>query len=356
VAKLPEIKVALAGVGNCASAFIQGLRYYNVFEKNPVGLRNSILGGYEPRDIQVVAAFDIDRRKVGKDLSEAIFASPNNAPRVIDIPPTSVNVQKAPTLDGIGKSTKTIIQLSNQPDGNVAQTLHEADAEILINLLPSGATEASYYFAEQALAAKCAFVNATPTYVASNVTWAKRFENAQLPLAGDDLVDQVGSTALHKTLLRLLSNNGVKITETYQLDVGGGTESLDTLDRTRETKRTIKTQSVASTLPYKAEIVAGSTDYVDFLQNKRDSYFWISGTYFCNAPMRIDLKFSTIDAPNAGSVLFDIVRATKIALEKKQKGALIPLCAYAFKRPPEMMPIETAEKVFAKFIEENTSV
>ena len=353
---MPEIKVALAGVGNCASAFIQGLRYYNVFEKNPVGLRNSILGGYKPRDIQVVAAFDIDRRKVGKDLSEAIFASPNNAPRVIDIPPTSVNVQKAPTLDGIGKSTKTIIQLSNQPDGNVAQTLHEADAEILINLLPSGATEASCYFAEQALAAKCAFVNATPTYVASDVTWAKRFENAQLPVAGDDLVDQVGSTALHKTLLRLLSNNGVKITETYQLDVGGGTESLDTLDRTRETKRTIKTQSVASTLPYKAEIVAGSTDYVDFLQNKRDSYFWISGTYFCNAPMRIDLKFSTIDAPNAGSVLFDIVRATKIALEKKQKGALIPLCAYAFKRPPEMMPIETAEKVFAKFIEENTSV
>ncbi len=353
---MPEIKVALAGVGNCASAFIQGLRYYNVFEKNPVGLRNSILGGYKPRDIQVVAAFDIDRRKVGKDLSEAIFASPNNAPRVIDIPPTSVNVQKAPTLDGIGKSTETIIQLSNQPDGNVAQTLHEADAEILINLLPSGATEASCYFAEQALAAKCAFVNATPTYVASDVTWAKRFENAQLPVAGDDLVDQVGSTALHKTLLRLLSNNGVKITETYQLDVGGGTESLDTLDRTRETKRTIKTQSVASTLPYKAEIVAGSTDYVDFLQNKRDSYFWISGTYFCNAPMRIDLKFSTIDAPNAGSVLFDIVRATKIALEKKQKGALIPLCAYAFKRPPEMMPIETAEKVFAKFIEENTSV
>lgn len=352
---MPEIKVALAGVGNCASAFIQGLRYYNVLEKNPVGLRNSILGGYKPRDIQVVAAFDIDRRKVGKDLSEAIFASPNNAPRVIDIPPTNVNVQKAPTLDGIGKSTETIIQLSNQPDGNVAQTLHEADAEILINLLPSGATEASYYFAEQALAAKCAFVNATPTYVASDVTWAKRFENAQLPVAGDDLVDQVGSTALHKTLLRLLSNNGVKITETYQLDVGGGTESLDTLDRTRETKRTIKTQSVASTLPYKAEIVAGSTDYVDFLQNKRDSYFWISGIYFCNAPMRIDLKFSTIDAPNAGSVLLDIIRATKIALNKNHKGALIPLCAYAFKHPPQMMSLEMAEKAFTTFIKENIS-
>jgi myo-inositol-1-phosphate synthase len=172
-------------------------------------------------------------------------------------------------------------------------------------------------------------------------------------LAGDDLVDQVGSTALHKTLLNLLSMNGVKITETYQLDVGGGTESLDTLDRTREAKRTIKTQAVASSLPYKTEIVAGSTDYVDFLQNNRDSYFWISGTYFCNAPMRIDLKFSTVDAPNAGSVLFDVIRATKIALNKKMKGAIIPISANAFKRPPQMLPLETAEKAFTAFIKEN---
>jgi len=149
--------------------------------------------------------------------------------------------------------------------------------------------------------------------------------------------------------------NGVKITETYQLDVGGGTESLDTLDRTREAKRTIKTQSVASSLPYKAEVVAGSTDYVDFLQNNRDSYFWISGVYFCNAPMRIDLKFSTVDAPNAGSVLFDVVRAVKLALNKKLKGAILPLCAYAFKRSPQMLPLETAEEMFKTFIKENGS-
>jgi myo-inositol-1-phosphate synthase len=355
VAKMPKIKVALAGVGNCASAFIQGLRYYSMFAENPVGLRNPQLGGYAPSDIQVVAAFDVDNRKVGKDLAEAIFAPPNNAPRVTDIPKTGVTVQKAPTLDGIGKSAEAVIQASNQPDVNVAETLREANAEVLVNLLPSGATNASRYYAEQALTAKCAFINATPTYIASDAAWAKKFEDAQLPLAGDDLVDQVGSTALHKTLLKLLSNSGVKITETYQLDVGGGTESLDTLDRTREAKRTIKTQSVASALPYKAEIVAGSTDYVDFLQNNRDSYFWISGTYFCNAPMRIDLKFSTVDAPNAGSVLFDVIRATKLALNKKQTGALIPLCAYAFKRPPQMMPLENAEKAFNTFIKENTS-
>jgi len=352
---MTKIKVALAGVGNCASAFVQGLRYYSVFTENPFGLRNPKLGGFTPSDIQVVAAFDVDKRKVGKDLAEAILTPPNNAPRVIDIPQTGVTVKKAPTLDGIGKSAENIIQPSNQPDANVAEALRTIGAEILVNMLPSGATNASHYYAEQAITANCAFINATPTYIASDAAWAKKFENAQLPLAGDDLVDQVGSTALHKTLLKLLADSGVKITETYQLDVGGGTESLDTLDRTREAKRIIKTQSVASALPYKAEIVAGSTDYVDFLQNKRDSYFWISGTYFCNAPMQIDLKFSTIDAPNAGSVLFDVIRAIKIALNRKQTGALIPLCAYAFKRPPQMMPLETAEKTFNTFIKENTS-
>jgi myo-inositol-1-phosphate synthase len=355
VAHMPKIKIALAGVGNCASALTQGLTYYTMFKENPIGLRNPQLGGFTPSHIQIVAAFDIDKRKVGKDLAEAIFAPPNNAPRVTDIAATGVTVQKGPLLDGIGKSAKDIIQPSTQPDADVAQTLRQANAEILINLLPSGATQASKHYAEQAIAANCAFINATPTYIASDAGWAKRYENAQLPLAGDDLVDQVGSTALHKTLLKLLSNSGVKITETYQLDVGGGTESLDTLDRTRETKRNIKTQSVASALPYKTEIVAGSTDYVDFLQNKRDSYFWISGTYFCNAPMRIDLKFSTVDAPNAGSVLFDIIRATKIALNNKKSGAIIPISAYAFKRPPQMLPLETAEKTFNTFIKENTS-
>jgi myo-inositol-1-phosphate synthase len=319
------------------------------------------LGGLAPKDIQVVAAFDVDDRKVGKDLAEAVFAKPNNAPKVADVPSTGVDVFKGPLLDGIGKCTKNIVQISNKPDINVAELLRETGAEVVVNLLPSGATEASKWYAEQAIAAGCAFVNATPNFIASDAAWAKRFEEAVLPLAGDDLVDQVGSTALHKTLLKLLSANGVRITETYQLDVGGGAESLDTLDRTRDAKRAIKTQSVASSLPYKAEVVAGSTDYVDFLQNKRDSYFWISGVYFCNAPMQIDLKFSTVDAPNAGSVLFDVVRALKIALDKKLKGAIVPVCVYAFKRPPaqalwqprQMVPLENAEEMFKRFITEN---
>ncbi len=319
--KLPKTKVALIGVGNCASALIQGLQYYGKFEKKEefVGLRNPTLGGLTPKDIQVVAAFDIDDRKVGKDLSEAIFAKPNNAPKVADVPKTGIVVQKGPLLDGVGKSAQTVVQVSKLVDSDVTKIIKQSGAEIVINLLPSGATKASEWYAEQALNAGCGFVNATPNSIASDQTWAKRFDAAGLPLVGDDLVDQVGSTALHKTLLQLLSQSGVKITETYQLDVGGGTESMDTMERSRDTKRTIKTQAVASSLPYKTEVVAGSTDFVDFLQNKRDSYFWIRGTYFCDAPMQIDLKFCTVDAPNAGSVLFDVIRAMKLALIRNKK-------------------------------------
>jgi myo-inositol-1-phosphate synthase len=349
---MPKVKVALIGVGNCSSAFIQGMKYYGKLEKpeDCFGLRNPVLAGLSPKDIEVVAAFDVDERKVGKDLSEAIFAFPNNAPKVSDVSSTGVKVNKGPLLDGLGKSTKDIIQVSSVPDGNVVKILKDAGADVMVNLLPSGASQASQWYAEQAIAANCAFVNATPNFIASDAGWAKRFADAKLPLVGDDLVDQVGSTALHKTLLKLLSDNGVRIDETYQLDVGGGTESVDTLDRTRDAKRQIKTESVAASIPYKADIVAGSTDYVDFLQNKRDSYFWISGVYFCNAPLKIDLKFQTVDAPNAGSVLFDVVRALKLALNKKINGAVEPVCAYGFKRPPQMVSLEVAEKEFAKFI------
>lgn len=348
---MPNIKVALVGVGNCASAFVQGLHYYGKLgkEEDNTGLRKPIVGGLAPRDIQVVAAFDVDARKVGKDLSDAIFAKPNNAPRMVSVSATGVIVRKGPLLDGVGKSTQDIVEISGIPDSDAVKVLKESGTEIVVNLLPSGAAEASSWYAEQALAAGCGFVNATPNFFASEAGWAKRFAEAGLPLVGDDLVDQIGSTALHKTLLQLLTMSGVKINETYQLDVGGGTESMDTLDRTRKAKRAIKTASVASVLPYKAEVVAGSTDFVDFLQNKRDSYFWISGAYFGNSPMQIDLRFSTVDAPNSGSVLFDVVRALKLALQKKEKGAVNAICAYGFKHPPMMLSLEAAEEEFNKF-------
>jgi myo-inositol-1-phosphate synthase len=356
VSNLPKIKVALVGVGNCASALLQGLQYYGNFEKEKesTGLRHLLLGGLHAKDIQIVAAFDIDNRKVGKDLSEAIRAPPNNAPKLVDFPKSDIMVLKGPVLDGVGEYTKKVVQISNQPDVDVANALKESGVEIVLNLLPSGAVKASQWYAEQALNAGCGFVNATPAFIASDASWARRFENAELPLVGDDLIDQVGATTLHKTLLQLLSMHGVRITETYQLDVGGGTESLDTLERTRNVKRTVKTQSVEASLPYKAEVVAGSMDYVDFLQNRRDSYFWIRGLYFCKTPMQIDLKLSTVDAPNAGSVLFDVIRAVKIALNRSLKGAILPICAYAFKHPPQMISLETAEKMFADFITEKS--
>jgi myo-inositol-1-phosphate synthase len=346
---LPNVKVALVGVGNCASAFVQGLAYYGKAETGCVGLSNPEIAGYFAKDIKVVAAFDVDDRKVGEDLAEAIAAKPNNAPKITNVQRTGVIVSKGRLLDGVGESTSSMVQISGKPDSDVVKVLKASEAEIMLNLLPSGAAQASRWYAEQALAAGCGFVNSTPNFIASDATWAKRFADAGLPLVGDDLVDQIGSTTLHKTLLQLLTASGVKINETYQLDVGGGTESLDTQDRTRDAKRAIKTESVASALPYKAEVVAGSTDYVDFLQNKRDSYFWISGVYFGNAPMQIDLKFSTVDAPNAGSVLFDVVRAMKLALTKKEKGALEAVCAYGFKHPPKMLTLERAEEAFKKF-------
>jgi myo-inositol-1-phosphate synthase len=349
---MPKVKVALIGVGNCASSFIQGIQYYGKLNKpeDSVGLRNPVLAGLSPKDIDVVAAFDVDDRKVGKDLSEAIFAQPNNTLKVSDVPTMNVKVAKGPLLDGVGTSTQALVQISKEPNADTVKVLKAAGAEVMINLLPSGATKATQYYAEQALAAGCAFLNVTPNFIASDAAWAKKFADAKLPLVGDDLVDQVGSTALHKTLLKLLSDSGVRINETYQLDVGGGTESADTMDRTRDAKRHIKTESVAAAIPYKAEIVAGSTDYVDFLQNKRDSYFFISGVYFCNTPMKIDLKFQTVDAPNAGSVLFDVVRAVKLALNKKLVGSVEAICAYGFKRPPHMVSLEEAEVLFEKFV------
>jgi myo-inositol-1-phosphate synthase len=348
---MPKIKIALIGVGNCASAFLQGLNYYGKAAKPEefIGLRNPTLAGYTPGDIAIVAAFDVDERKVGLDLSEAIYAKPNNTLKITQVQKTGVIVSKGPLLDGVGEATKDIIQVSTKDDANVAQTLIDADTEMVINLLPSGAIEATEYYAKQALLAGCAFINATPHFIASDPSWAKQFKEANLPLIGDDLVDQFGSTALHKTLLKMLSDSGVKISETYQLDVGGGAESVDTLERTRDTKRIIKTESVASALPYKTQIVAGSTDYVDFLQNKRDSYFYINGVYFCNTPLKIDLKFQTVDAPNAGSVLLDVIRAVKIALTKKQTGAINAICAYGFKRPPEMTAIEKIDEEFKRY-------
>lgn len=350
---MSKIKVALIGVGNCASALVQGVHHYKdaESEEDAVGLKHVSLGGYHPRDIKFVSAFDIDSRKVGKDLSKAIFSPPNNTLRLAHIPKLDVSVLKGPVLDGVGEYLKDVVQISQSAEANVGQKLEESNAEIAINLLPSGAIKASEWYAEQALKAGCAFVNAAPIFIASDHAWSRRFENAGVPVVGDDLTDQVGATVLHKTLLKMLADQGVRVLQTYQLDVGGGTESLNTLERARERKRLVKTKSVESVLPYSASVLAGSTDYVDFLGNRRDSYFWIKAAYFGSVPMQLDIRLNTVDAPNAGSVLLDVIRAVKIALDRKTAGALPSVCAYAFKHPPKTFPLESAEWSFKEFVE-----
>ena len=350
---MSKIKVALVGVGNCASALVQGVYYYRDFSspEETVGIKNLLLGGYHPKDIEFVSAFDVDSRKVGRDLSEAIFSQPNNTLKFGSVPKTEIIVEKGPILDGLGEALKRIIKTDDSPPSDVSTVLSESGAEIVVNLLPSGAVKASKWYAEEALKAGCAYVNATPVEIAGDPSLSRRFEEEKIPVVGDDLINQVGSTAIHKAMLRILATNGVRITKTYQLDVGGGTESVDTIDRSRKIKRTFKTKSVSEALPYEADVVAGSTDFVDFLENRRDSYFWIEGVYFGNAPLRIDIRISSVDAPNGGSVLLDVIRAVKIAIDRGVGGVIPSISAYAFKKPSTHLEIGEAERKFMEFIE-----
>jgi myo-inositol-1-phosphate synthase len=347
---LSKIKVALIGVGNCASALVQGIQYYkDADEEDYIGLRHLYVGGYHPRDIELVCAFDIASGKVGRDLSEAIFAQPNNTLKFAEVPRLGVKVLKGPVLDGVSEYAKRIVKVDGSTEADVAQSLKENDAEIVVNLLPSGSPKASTRYAEEALKAGCAFVNVTPALIASDGAWSQRFMEAGLPVVGDDLTDQVGATFLHKVLLETLSKRGVRVSETYQLDVGGGTESADTLERAWSTKRNIKTKSVESVLPYKTQVVAGSTDFVEFLKNRRDSFFWLAGRYFGNIPLRVDIRLSTEDSPNAGSVMLDVIRGVKIALQRNEAGHILPISTYAFKNPMKILPLLEADKLFEDY-------
>ncbi len=347
---MAKIRVGLIGVGNCASALVQGVYYYSgVGRESFTGLRYSNIGGFYPEDIEFTCAFDVAKGKVGRDLSEAIFAPPNNAPRFAEVPSLGVEVLKGPVMDGLNEYARKIVEVDASKEVNVAEKLKESGAEMLINLLPGGAQKASLWYAEESLKAGCAFVNATPTIIASDPAWGARFQEAGLPMVGDDLMDQVGATFIHKTILETLTRRGVLISETYQLDVGGGMESAD-IERAWGAKRIIKTKTVESTLPYKASVVAGSTDFIEFLGNRRDSYMWVSGTYFGGAPFEIELRLNTLDAPNAGSILLDVIRGVKIALNRGDSGHILPISAYAFKHPAKIMPLHEAEKLFEEYI------
>ncbi len=345
-----EIRIALAGVGNCASSFVQGVEYYRQ-NKRTVGLTHPKVGRYAVSDLRFVAGFDVDGRKVGRDLSDAIFQEPNNTRKFADPPKIGAKVHMAQPLDGISPVAGDKIQLSDSKPVNPAKALQEAQADVLVNLTPTGATKASEMYAQAALQAGCAFVNATPARIATARTWQAKYRKRELPLAGDDVMDQIGSTILHKNILSFLVDRGLHVGETYQLDIGGGTESQIALDKKRyEIKRAIKTAAVAAVVPYKFPIVAGSSDFVDFMENRRTSYFWVKGEYFAGTEFTLDMRLSLEDAPACAAILTDVVRMVKVATDKKQGGPLEAVSAFGFKAPPRKIPLENLPTQLEPFL------
>jgi myo-inositol-1-phosphate synthase len=350
---LIKAKVAVVGVGNCASALIQGVDYYRGADpKEIVGLMGYDLGGLKPSDIEFVAAFDVNAKKVGRDLSEAIYAEPNNLPKICTVPSLGVTVQRGPTLDGIGKYLKEVIRISESEVVDVAQHLRDSGAEIVVNYLPVGSSEATKYYAEQALSAGCGFINAMPVFIASNDHWKARFEAKGLPIAGDDVMSQLGATVLHKTLVKLFVDRGVRIDDTYQLNLGGDTDFLNMLEEARLVdKRESKTSAVKAMAPYEIPTRIGPSDYVDFLSNDKICYVWLRGRYFGGSPITLDLKLHVVDAYNSAGIMVDAIRAMKIALNRRLAGPLVSVSAYCFKHPPVQMPYGEAKRAFLEFVE-----
>ncbi|MHB2035347.1 MAG: inositol-3-phosphate synthase [Nitrososphaerales archaeon] len=352
---MAKVKIAIAGVGNCASALIQGIHFYseNNLQHEVIGLAQYDLAGMTPADIEVVAAFDVNEKKVGKDLSEAIFAKPNNTVKITDVPNMGVKVQRAPTMDGIGKYLKPVVKISEEPEiPSIAQAVRDAGAEIFVNYLPVGSTKAVEFYASEAIKAHVPFINAMPVFIASNSTWQQKFAEAGLPTAGDDVMSQLGATVLHKTIVKLCVDRGVKIDETYQLNIGGDADFLNMLEESRLVdKRISKTSAVRAMSPYEVPTRIGPSDYVPFLDNDKVCYVWLKGRYFGNIPLTIDLKLHVIDAYDSAGVMVDAIRGTKVGLDRGVKGPLESISAYCFKHPPVQMPYNDAKEAFLEFIE-----
>jgi myo-inositol-1-phosphate synthase len=346
---LGKIKVAIAGVGNCASAIIQGVHYYA--QRGPdEGLTYWKVGGYTPEDIEFVAAFDVNAKKVGKDLSEAILQPPNNTLKIFDVPKLGVTVKKGPVLDGIGRYLKAVVPVASGAESDVVEELEDSGADLLINYLPVGSTTASHRYADAALETGIGFINAIPVFIASNSEWAAKFAKAGLPVAGDDVMSQFGATVLHKTLVKLAVDRGVKVDETYQLNIGGDTDFLNMLEESRLVdKRESKTSAVRAMSPYEVPTRIGPSDYVPFLENDKICYVWLKGKYFGGTTVKVDLKLHVVDAYDSGGVMVDAVRGTKLALDRGVSGPLTSLSAFCFKHPPVQMPYPQAKEAFEQF-------
>ena len=355
---MAEIRVAIAGVGNSAAALIQGVYYYrNAKETDFVpGLMHVKFGDYHIRDIKFVAAFDVNKLKIGKDLSESIFIEPNCCPKFVDsLPKLGVEVLPGPILDGVGPHMREAFKAYSEDEikpVDVADALKRARADILVNYMPVGSYEASRFYAQASIEAGCAFINCIPEFIASNREWATKFEEAGLPVAGDDVKSQLGATILHREIIRLFVDRGVKVDETYQLNIGGDTDFQNmTLEQRLKSKRISKTEAVTSLVPYSVPTRIGPSDFVPFLGNKKICYIYVKGRNFGDNPVTAWVKLEVYDSPNSAGVVIDVIRATKIALDRGIAGPLISISAYAFKHPPIQVEDPVAKRWVEEFIE-----
>ena len=351
-----KVRVAIIGVGNCASSLVQGVQYYkNAPEDEMVpGLMHVNLGGYHVGDIEFSAAFDIDADKVGKDLGEAIFSGQNNTYRFADMAWMGVPVQRGMTHDGLGQYLSQVIQKAPGSTVDIAKVLKETKTDVVINYLPVGSESATRWYVEQVLEAGCAFVNCIPVFIAREAFWRKRFEDKGLPIIGDDIKSQLGATITHRVLTRLFQDRGVKLERTSQLNVGGNTDFLNMLERSRlESKKISKTNAVTSQLDYAMDpkdVYIGPSDYVPWLTDRKWAYIRMEGKTFGDVPLNIEMKLEVWDSPNSAGVVIDAVRLAKLGLDRGLAGALEGPCAYLKKSPPIQHPDDVARNMVEAFI------
>jgi len=353
---LGKINVAIIGLGNCASSLIQGVHYYRDVDENKFvpGLMHPKLGGYHISDIQFVAAFDVDKNKVGKDLAEAIYISPNNTYKFCEVPPTGVKVDRGMTHDGLGKYLKQVITKAPGSTANIVDILKETKTDVVVNYLPVGSEEATKWYAEQILVAGCGFVNCIPVFMAREQYWQNRFAERGLPIIGDDIKSQVGATITHRVLTRLFRERGVRLERTYQLNFGGNTDFYNMLERERlESKKISKTNAVTSQLDYQLnpdDIYIGPSDYVPWLTDRKFCHIRMEGKTFGDVPLNLELKMEVWDSPNSAGVVIDAIRCCKLALERGLSGALPVPSAYFMKSPPIQYTDDEARRKLEKYI------
>jgi myo-inositol-1-phosphate synthase len=353
---MSKLRLAIVGVGNCASSLVQGLEFYkDANTEAPVpGLMHVDLGGYHIRDIEVVAAFDVDAKKVGKDVSEAIVSEPNNTIRFADVPPSGVVVQRGHTFDGLGAFYREMIEESEQTPVDITRALRDAKADVLVVYLPVGSEKAARFYAQCAIDAKVAVVNCLPVFIASDPTWARKFVEAGLPIVGDDIKSQVGATIIHRVLAKLFEDRGVKLNRTYQLNFGGNMDFMNMLERERlASKKLSKTQSVQSQLEKpldKQNIHIGPSDHVPWLEDRKWAQIRLEGQAFGDVPLNVELKLEVWDSPNSAGIVIDAIRCAKVALDRGIAGPLIGPSAYFMKSPPVQFSDEAAHEMVEEFI------